>query len=319
MNKQLTGKLFDPNTVAAVEFLAAEDANTVLAVWYRMLVLAIHDPEGCVRLTPGLSMDAAELAAYFHCTAEAVEATIQIMEQLQHLTRDENGGLQVTACTTPNRRGKNKNAAAAALFSGEKETEKEKRKEAKEKSKEKNKKGDIAAAISDSACAQASGEPDPGKEDKQTAAAADGIQHSTQDNSVPFRPYKTKNRLIPLADLPEPARNILNAWNELPLDNKFEGMYPSLLKQMQTMLEHYGEEALLKAVANVADSSFLLGQSQNNRGWAISLGWMLKPDHVENILQGKYRDKTPRGKSETFLPGEEQDPYSNGFYGTVVD
>ena len=293
MTKQLLESTFDSKTIAAVDYLAAEDAGAVLSVWFRMLALAVHDPEGCVRLTPGLQMDTEALARYFHCTAEAVEATVQIMEQLQLLARDETDNLQLTACAGTPRRGKTKKSSDPVLLSGEKETEKEKRKEAKEKSKEKNKKGDIAAAISES----------PAR-----AGAAEDI-----------RPYKTKNRLIPFAELPEPAQNILKAWNELPLDNKFEGMYPTLLKQMQAMLDRYGEETLLKAVANVADSSFLLGSSQNSRGWSISLGWMLKPDHLENILQGKYQDKKPRNDSPLFQPEDGQAPYSNGFYGTVVN
>ena len=96
-------------------------------------------------------------------------------------------------------------------------------------------------------------------------------------------------------------------------------MYPTLLKQMQTMLERYGEEALLKAIDNVAHSDFLLGKSRNNRGWSISFGWLVNPEHLENILQGKYQNKKPRGSSLLFQPGDEQEPYSNGFYGTVVD
>ena len=293
MTRQLLANTFDAKTIAAVDYLAAEDADAVLAVWFRMLALAVHDPEGSVRLTPGLQMDTEALAGYFHCTAEAVEATVQVMEQLQLLARDETGSLQISACAGPARGRKTKKSSDSNLFSGEKETEKEKRKEAKEKSKEKNKKGDIAAAISES----------PAR-----AGAAEDI-----------RPYKTKNRLIPLAELPEPARNILKAWNELPLDSKFEGLYPTLLKQMQAMLERYGEEAILKAVANVAESSFLLGSSRNSRGWSISLGWMLKPDHLENILQGKYLDKKPRNDSLLFQPEDGQAPYSNGFYGTVVN
>ena len=293
MTRQLLANTFDLKTIAAVDYLAAEDADAVLSVWFRMLALAVHDPEGCVRLTPGLQMDTEALAGYFHCTAEAVEATVQIMEQLQLLTRDENGNLELSACAGTNRGRKTKKVSDSHLFSGEKETEKEKRKEAKEKSKEKNKKGDIAAAISES----------PAR-----AGAADGA-----------RPYKTKSRQIPLAELPEPAQNVLKAWNELPLDNKFEGLYPTLLKQMQAMLERYGEETLLKAVANVAESSFLLGNSRNSRGWSISLGWMLKPDHLENILQGKYLDKKPRSDSPLFQPEDGQTPYSNGFYGTVVN
>ena len=308
MTRQLLANTFDAKTIAAVDYLAAEDADAVLAVWFRMLALAVHDPEGSVRLTPGLQMDTEALAGYFHCTTEAVEATVQVMEQLQLLARDETGSLQIPACSGPARGRKTKKSPDPNLFSGEKETEKEKRKEAKEKSKEKNKKGDIAATISESpACAG-------------TAAAADGIQHNKpQDGSAPFHPCKTRNRMIPLAELPESARNILKAWNGLPLENKFEGMYPTLLKQMQTMLERYGEEAILKAVANVAESSFLLGSSRNSRGWSISLGWMLKPDHLENILQGKYLDKKPRSDSPLFQPEDGQAPYSNGFYGTVVN
>ena len=288
MTKQYVANTFNSKTIAAVDFLAAEDADTVLAVWFRMLALAVHDPEGCVRLSPGLQMNTAALADYFHCTAEVVEATVQIMEQLGLLTRDETGSLQIPACAGGTRSCKIKKASDPGLFSGEKEKEKEKRKEAKEKSKEKNKKGDIAAAISNSA-RRRPGEPIP------------------------------QNRLIPLDELPVAARNILKAWNGLPLDNKFEGLYPALLAKLQNLLEQYGEKAILKAVANVAESSFLLGRSRNNRGWSISLGWMLNPEHLENILQGKYRDKTPAGSSETFQPGDEELPYSNGFYGTVVN
>ena len=87
----------------------------------------------------------------------------------------------------------------------------------------------------------------------------------------------------------------------------------------ESVSEEEMEETILKAVANVAESSFLLGSSRNSRGWSISLGWMLKPDHLENILQGKYLDKTPRSDSPLFQPEDGQAPYSNGFYGTVVN
>lgn len=313
MSRQQLADLFDAKHLAAVEFLAAEDTDTVLAIWLRMLTLAANDPEGCVRLTPGLHMEPAELAGYFHCTPEALEVTVRILEQLQQLTRDPEGTLKLTACAGLCRRGKTKTtvAVSAAANSGttsgatdrtvcdgtEKETEKEKRKEAKEKSKEKKKKADIAAAISNSPR-------------RPEAAAAE---------TATKQPKSKNNRLIPTAELPEPVPAILNAWNSLPLDNKFEGLYPAMLKQVQGLLERYGEATLLKAIDNVAHSSFLLGNTRNNRGWCISFGWLLNPEHLENILQGKYRNKKPRGESLLFQPGDEQEPYSNGFYGTVVD
>ena len=293
MSKQQIAKLFDAKTLAAVEFLAAEDTDTVLAIWLRMLTLATNDPEGCVRLTPGLHMEPAALAEYFHCTPEALEVTLQILEQLQQLIRTPDGTLKLTACAGLCRRGKTKKSAAVfdatditttgsnnvtTSAATEKETEKGKRKEPKEKTKENNKKADIAAAISNSA-----------------------------------------RRLIPIDQLPDPVPKILHAWNSLPLDNKFDGLYPNLLKQLQGLLKRYGEAALLKALNNVAHSNFLLGKSKNNRGWCITFSWLLNPQHLENILQGKYQDKKPRGESLLFRPGDEEEPYRNGFYGTVVN
>ena len=301
MNKQQLAKLFDPKNIAAVEFLAGEDRNTVLAVWLRMLTLAVHDPEGCVRLAPGLHMEPEELAEYFHCTPETLEATIQILEQLQQLTRDPDGTLKLICCAGLYRRGKIKKTVAVHADATEKETEKGKRKEAKEKSKEKNKKADIADAIYNA------------RRPEETETKG---QNETQRNAQPAR---RNNRQIPLDQLPEPEQKILSAWNNLPLNNKFDGLYPTMLKQLQALLERYGEEALHKAIDNVSNSSFLLGNSRNSRGWAISLGWMLNPEHLENILQGKYQDKKPRGDSLLFQPGDEQTPYGNGFIGTVVD
>ena len=278
MNKQLV-KLFDPKNIAAAEFMAGKDADAVLAAWYRMLALAVHDPEGCVRLTPGLHMDAGELALYFNCPGDVLEATVQILEQLQQLTRDEDGTLRLTACAGLCRRRKTKKSVDATNSATEKETEKEKRKEPKEKNKENNKKTDIAAAISDARTREAT----------------------------------------PLAELSETEQNILNAWNSLPLDNRFDGLFPAMRKQLQTLLERYGEEALLKAIANVGDSPFLLGCSRNSRGWVITFDWFLVPEHLENILQGKYQNKKPKSGSLLFQPGDEETPYGNGFYGVVVD
>ena len=258
MNKQQLAKLFDPKNIAAVEFLAGEDTDAVLAVWLRMLVLAANDPEGCVRLAPGLHMEPEELAEYFHCTPEALEATIQILEQLQQLTREDDGTLKLICCAGLCRHVKNKKTVAVHTDATEKETEKEKRKEPKEKSKEKKKKADIADAIYN---AQRPEEAANQNEKQPEAAAATKISDNDGPaNNQPEQPRRRNNRQIPLNQLPEPVQKIVTAWNNLPLDNKFNGLYPTMLKQLQALLERYGEEALHKAIGNVANSSFLLPQ-----------------------------------------------------------
>ena len=315
MNKQLLTKLFDPKNIAAVEFLAGEDADAVLAAWYRMLTLAAHDPEGCVRLTPGLHMDAEELAAYFNCPADVLEATIQILEQLQQLTREADGTLKLNACVSLCCRRKTKKSVDATNSATEKETEKEKRKVPKEKNKENNKKTDIAAAISTARAreaAAAAGQNNAAAKEaanESPATAAQSLCKETQANS----------RQVPLDQLTETEQKILNAWNDLPLDNNFDGLFPAMRRQLQALVERYGEEPLLKAIGNVANSPFLLGCSRNSRDWVITFPWFLVPEHLENILQGKYQNKKPKSGSLLFQPGDEETPYGNGFYGVVVD
>ena len=67
------------------------------------------------------------------------------------------------------------------------------------------------------------------------------------------------------------------------------------------------------------ESPFLLGKARTGRGWSISFGWMLDPRNLEKILEGRYRDKQNRSECRLFEPGDEDMPYENGFYGTVVD
>ena len=140
-----------------------------------------------------------------------------------------------------------------------------------------------------------------------------------KNNCQPAQRYRNKNQLIPLAELSETEQKILNAWNDLPLDNNFDGLFPSMRKQLQALMERYGEEALLKAISNVANSPFLLGCSRNSSGWVIHFDWFLIPEHLENILQGKYQNKKTKSGSLLFQPGDEETPYGNGFYGVVVD
>ena len=215
--------MFEEKYIHAAVMLAPDNPDAVLAAWLRMTVLALRDPEGCVRVTPGLPMGPAEIAEYFRLPPETAEQTVTVLKQLGLLTEEPDGSLKLERCAAwreaaARRSGKLRKKTGAAADTGdltEKETEKEKRKEAKEKSKEKNIKADIADAISKGA----------------------------------RRPH---NRPIPLAELPEPVRNIVTAWNGLPLDNKFDGLFPAMLKQAETLLERFGEEALRKAIDNVS-------------------------------------------------------------------
>ena len=126
------------------------------------------------------------------------------------------------------------------------------------------------------------------------------------------------DKLIPTSKLPEAYRNVVTAWNRLPLEKKLKGLYPLLIRQLGNLFKQYGEETIHKAIDRVAESPFLLGQSKNSTGWVISLGWMLESEHLEKILKGQYTDRFGGSNARLFQPGDEATPFEDGFYGTVV-
>lgn len=62
MDEMNTNMDLDFRTMTAVLALGGEESLSILGAWNCMKTLAREDPEGCVRLMPGLSMDIAALA-----------------------------------------------------------------------------------------------------------------------------------------------------------------------------------------------------------------------------------------------------------------
>ena len=62
------------------------DGVAILSAWGCMKTLAREDPEGCVRLMPGLSMDMAALAGFLRCPEALVEKTVSVFAKLRRLT-----------------------------------------------------------------------------------------------------------------------------------------------------------------------------------------------------------------------------------------
>ena len=196
----------------------------------------------------------------------------------------------------------------------EKETEKRKNQRKEINKNKKSIKTNIADAMPNSARARTREEEAETAEEKTANLFA-----GTEGNCLPCQPPEKKTQtLIPTAELPQVCRNIVSAWNKLPLPKKLRGLYPSLVKRLNYLLENYGEEQIHNAIASIADSPFLLGKSKNNRGWVVSINWFMEPEHLEKILSGDYHDDRSSGKHCLFQPGDELQPWGDGFYGTVV-
>ncbi len=130
----------------------------------------------------------------------------------------------------------------------------------------------------------------------KVAATTNIVSPEPVGNCLPFVPEETSRKFIPVANLPEMYRNIVTAWNDLPLPEKLKGLYPDVAQKLHHLLKEFGEATLHKAIRMVADSPFLLGKSSNSSGWVIYFGWLLKPGNLKKILENKYRDRSREWK-----------------------
>jgi hypothetical protein len=108
-------------------------------------------------------------------------------------------------------------------------------------------------------------------------------------NCVPWHPEENRQK-IPLNLLPEPIRNVINEYNKLPLP-KYNGIIPSLLEKMKYLLHRYGERIVIKTIAGIANSTFLLGKKENS-SWTASLSWLMDAKNFAKVYAGKYSNNT---------------------------
>ena len=101
--------VLDFKTMTAI-LTANPDGISMIGVWNGMKTLASADPEGCVRLNPGLPMDSAALASLFHCSVGIVEKTIAVFDKI-HCLSVEDGLIRITGCDNSN--GVSRNAVVS--------------------------------------------------------------------------------------------------------------------------------------------------------------------------------------------------------------
>ena len=108
-------------------------------------------------------------------------------------------------------------------------------------------------------------------------------------NCVPWQPEENRQK-IPLNLLPETIRHVINEYNKLPLP-KYNGVIPSLLEKMKYLLHRYGERIVIKTIAGIANSTFLLGKKENS-SWTASLSWLMDAKNFAKVYAGKYSNNT---------------------------
>ena len=190
---------------------------------------------------------------------------------------------------------------------GTEEKRKNQRKEEENKNKNKNKNNSFNSA---SFVPSVSSVP-------SSSAYADTVQGNAYkngtaqngENSQDYIPFvlPKNNQLIPAAKLPAAFRNVVNEWNRLPLRVKLKGLFPAAAKQVQLLLNQFGADAVQKAIRMVGECPFLLGTGEHSHGWVISFSWLLKPQNMGKVLEGRYRERTETDNYPEYIPWDEEE------------
>ncbi len=153
-----------------------------------------------------------------------------------------------------------------------------------------------------------------GKMKNQTSPSDDALYNEEGRNCLPFVPGEETdcNRMIPLEELPENCRSVVDAWNRLRLKT-FYGLYPALLAKVESLLQQYDTDTVVRGIAGVANSSFLLGRNSHKR-FKITFCWLLDPGNFAKVLAGKYRDQFD--EYDEWLDGE---PLPSSLTGVAED
>lgn len=107
----------------------------------------------------------------------------------------------------------------------------------------------------------------------------------------------------------ELANRVIELWNETASVNDLPIVRTPISAQRRTHLRKRLDVAswfddYVAALAEIPQSSFLTGGS----GWRADIDFMLRPETVTKILEGKYRDKAPRAP---VAPPAPAGPYAN--------
>ena len=93
------------------------------------------------------------------------------------------------------------------------------------------------------------------------------------------------------------VRRVVEAWNSLGI-NPIMKITGSSTRggRLRARISEYGVDAVINAIAQINDSSFLKGQ--NKSGWTVSFDWFVRPNNFLKVMEGRYSD-SPHGSQPT--------------------
>lgn len=102
------------------------------------------------------------------------------------------------------------------------------------------------------------------------------------------------------------VQRVIEAWNNLGLQ-KITRIVPDSQrsKMLRKRIADYGIEDVLRAIREIPNSSFLMGDNRN--GWQVTFDWFIRPNNFPKVLDGNYlkdNKKTEKHIDRGFTPTE---------------
>lgn len=106
---------------------------------------------------------------------------------------------------------------------------------------------------------------------------------------------------------------VAEAWNALGL-GQIQKILPDTERGrlLKKRIQDYGLDAVLRAIRNVGESSFLRGGG--DKGWVCTFDWLIKPGNFAKVLEGNYADGATQAAGKKVMSAAE---YSSRAAGPV--
>ncbi len=110
-----------------------------------------------------------------------------------------------------------------------------------------------------------------------------------------YREEKSREEEISISvsnetDCSTDVQRILDAWNAIEEIPKVQKLSPDSKrgKSLGARIKEYGVEKVLEAIAEIPESSFLIGKAKKQ--FKITFDWFVLPNNFPKVLEGNYRD-----------------------------
>ena len=264
--------IFDDDKIKLIEVLP--DGDSIIVCWFKLLCLAgMKNNYGVLMLNERIAYTDEMLATIFRRPLQTVRLALETFEAF--------GMIEIIngAITIPNWE-KHQNAEKMEAL-------REYNREAQQKSRAKRK---MLTAVNDNV------------NDKSMTSQL------CQDTDIDVE--IDTDIEVETEQPPRPSKSdidrVVEAWNSLGLSKVTKipagsDRYNLLNKR----LKDFGVDAVLQAIENIRQSSFLNGN--NSKGWFISFDWFIKPNNFPKVLDGNYADSKPQQQ-----PVANKKKYSTG-------